>query len=86
MQLVKRNIARRRDDECLTGRQLLHGFGWYVEGGLDGGALACHGHHVIADVVEAGADAMRIARGERPAIPSRAAKRPRAVRIGKSGG
>ena len=86
MQLVKGYFARGRNDECLAGRQLLHGFGWHVEGGLNGGAFARHGHHIVADVVETGADAMRIARGERPAIPRRATKRPRTVRIGKRGG
>ena len=86
MQVVKGYFARRRDDECLAGRQLLHGFRRHVEGGLDGRAFARHRDHVIADVVEAGADAMRIARGERPAVSCRAAERPRAVRVGKSGG
>ena len=86
MQLVKVYFAGRRDDECLAGWQLLHGFGRHIEGGLNGRPFACHGHHIVADVVEAGADAMRIARGERPSVPCRAAERPRTVRIGKSSG
>ena len=84
MQVVKGYFAGRRDNECLAGWQLFHGFGRHVKGGLDGGTFARHGHHIVADVVEAGADAVWIARGERPAVPRRAAKRPRAVRIGKS--
>ncbi len=62
-----------RDDERRAWRQLLHGLGRDVERRLDRGAFARDNRHVVVDVVEARAYAVRVARCERPAVARRAA-------------
>ena len=84
------DFAFRGNDQRRAGREFLHRFRRDVERRLDGGALARHDRHVVVDVVEPRPDAVRVARGERPAVARHAAERPRAVgicqRIGERGG
>ena len=77
------NFALRRDDERGAWRQLLHGVRRDVECRLDRGALARYGHHVVVEVVVAGAYAVRIAGCESPAVARHAAERPCAVGVGE---
>ena len=80
---MKRHLAGRRDDERVAGRQLRDGLGRNVERRLDGGAFARDDGHVVVDVAVAGPNAVRVARGECPAVTGHPAERPCAVGIGE---
>ena len=83
IQFCHLDFAGGRNDKRLAGRKLFHGFGRHVERRLDRGTLARDGHHLVADVIPAWPDAVRIARGERPAVAGRAADRPCAIGVGE---
>ena len=86
VEILKLYFAVGRNDERLAGREFLHRLRRHVEGGLDRWTFAGDRHHAVVEVVEAGADAARVARREGPAVSGRAAERPGAVGFGERGG